>query len=102
VSGNIWTAAGVVCGAFALFAIPYGFHLKSKHKPLKTEPTKVASESLESHDKEEKARMNRFYVDQLIAGHLTAYDLLSSIATIEFVTDVRTVNMRNRDRDVRK
>jgi len=94
VSGNIWIAAGVVCGAFALFAIPYGFHLKSKHKPLKTEPTTVASVSLESHDKEEKARMNRFYVDQLIAGHLTAYDLLASIATIEFVTDVRTVNMR--------
>ena len=29
-SGNIWISIGVVCLAISAFAIPYGFHLKSK------------------------------------------------------------------------
>ena len=28
-SGNIWITLGIIAGAFSLFALPYGFHLKN-------------------------------------------------------------------------
>ncbi len=36
---------------------------------------------------------NHYIIDPLLAGHLTAIDLISSTATIEFVTDVRTTQV---------
>jgi hypothetical protein len=38
-----------------------------------------------------KKNKNHFKIDPLLLGHLTAIDLLSSTATIEFVIDVRTI-----------
>jgi hypothetical protein len=39
---------------------------------------------------------NSIHIDKLLSGHLTALDLLCSTGTIEFVTDVKTVqNSRN-------
>ena len=32
-SGNLLITIGVICGAISAFAIPYGFHLKSKEEP---------------------------------------------------------------------
>lgn len=41
-----------------------------------------------------KKNKNHFKIDPLLSGHLTAIDLLSSTATIEFVTDVRTIQLQ--------
>ena len=41
-SGNVWITIGIIAGAFSMFAIPYGFHLKSKSKTAtKIEDVKV-------------------------------------------------------------
>ncbi len=41
-----------------------------------------------------KKNKNNFKIDPLILGHLTPFDLLDSKATIEFVTDVRTIQLQ--------
>ena len=44
--------------------------------------------------KENQKSNKEFYIDSLISGHMTPFDLISSTSIIEFVTDVGTVNTK--------
>ncbi len=47
----------------------------------------------QNHNVETERSSDHYMIDPLLSGHFTAVDLLSSTATIEFVTDVKTIQL---------
>jgi len=96
---------GIICLCFGAALMWFGGQLATdgwKKWHSENEP----SESLDNKDVSHKGYQgqtlniktkrnnNHYTIDPLLSGHFTAIDLLSSTATIEFVTDVRTIQLQ--------
>ena len=71
-TGNFWIATGVIFGAFTAFAIPYGFHLKSK-----AEAEKSITITFDRYDIEKKTElMDRIFANyhRILQGNIKEFD----------------------------
>ena len=100
-SGNAWIIIGVVCGAIALFAVPYGFHLKSSQQSQEKIEIKQETNGEQSPNIISETTISKGSISQKSSGSQSP-NIISGEGNLEVTYGTSHANRRNADKEKKK
>lgn len=97
-SGETWILIGVICGAIALFAVPYGFHLKSIEQSQKKIEIKQETSGEQSPNIISETTISEGSINQKSHGARSP-NIISGEEKSKVTNDTLRANKRNANKE---
>lgn len=100
-SGETWIIIGVICGAIALFAVPYGFHLKSMKQSQENIEIKQETSGAQSPNIISETTISKGSIKQKSSGARSP-NIISGEENSKVTYDTINANTRNAEKQKKK